>query len=327
MTFVVRNTQAYLTQEARRYLAENDCQLGNVEWDDLSEDEMCQVIPGVEATIAGGEPYTRKVFEAAGKLKIVARTGTGYDKIDVAAATEHGVWVTNTPGDSGPAEAVADFAIGLILCLLRNICGLAHDMKQGQWKPFRGRELGGLVLGIIGTGSIGRGVIKRARAFGARVLAHDVRPDEDFAAEWQIEYVPLDDLMARSDVVSIHALLDESTRGLVDEHRLGLMKETAYLVNTSRGPLVDKAALLRVLQAKRIAGAALDVHDPTPCAPDDPLVQLDNVLATPHTAYNTEETVARMSITAARDVVAVLQGRSPVHPLNEVPVHGNSQAP
>jgi phosphoglycerate dehydrogenase-like enzyme len=181
-------------------------------------------------------------------------------------------------------------------------------------------------LGIIGTGSIGRRVIKRARGFGTSILAHDIRPDAEFASEWQVEYVSLDDLMARSDVVSIHTLLDENTRGLIDAQKLDLMKQTAYLVNTSRASIVEKAALLSLLQAKRIAGAALDVHDPTPCAPDDPLVQMDNVLATPHTAYNTKETVARMSISAAREVVAVLRGRSPRHPLNEVPLLGTKRA-
>ena len=281
MAFVVRNTQQYLTQEAQSYLAENGCQVSQVAWQDLSEDEMCRAISGVDATIAGGEPYTRRVFDAADRLKIVARTGTGYDKIDLAAATEHGVWVTNTPGESGPAEAVADFALGLILCLLRNICGTAHDMKRGKWEPFRGRELGSLVLGIIGTGAIGRRVIQRARGFGSRVLAYDIRPDETLAARWQVEYVSLDELMAQSDVVSIHILLDGDTRGLIDAHKLSLMKPTAYLVNTSRASVVDKTALLSVLHAKKIAGAALDVHDPAPCAPDDPLVQLDNVLATP----------------------------------------------
>lgn len=195
---------------------------------------------------------------------------------------------------------------------------MARDTKQGKWEKFRGRELGSLTLGTIGAGAIGREVIKRARSFGARVLACDVQPDEDFAAEWQVEYVPLDELMARSDVISIHVPLDETTHGLIDERRLKLMKGTAYLVDTSRPRVVDRAALLKVLQAKEIAGAALDVHDPIPCVPDDPLLLLDNVLVTPWTAYCTQEAVARMSITAARDVAAVLRGGVPKHPVNKV---------
>jgi D-3-phosphoglycerate dehydrogenase len=202
--------------------------------------------------------------------------------------------------------------------LLRNIHGMALNTKQGKWEKYCGRELGGLTLGIIGSGAIGREVIKRARGFGTKVLAYDVQPDNDFATDWQVDYVPLDELMARSDVVSVHVPLDENTRGLIDERGLKLMKETAYLVDTSRPHVVDKAALVKVLQAKGIAGAALDVHDPIPCAPDDPLLRLDNVLVTPWTAYYTEEAVARMSISAARDVVAVLQGRVPQHPVNKV---------
>lgn len=323
MTFKVHNTQSYLTQEAISLLEENGCQVTYREWQGLPEEEteVCRGIRGVDAVIAGSERYTRQVFRAADKLRIVARTGAGIDKIDLAAATEHGVWVTNTPAANGPA--VADFTVGLILSMLRNIHGMAQNMKHGRWEKFRGRELGSLTLGVVGAGAIGREVIKRAKGFGTHVLAYDIQPDESFAAEWQVTYVPLDELMAQSDVVSIHVPLNEDTRGLIDERRLKLMKKTAYLIDTSRAFVVDKAALLKVLQAKEIAGAALDVHNPAPCAPDDPLVLLDNVLATPWTAYNTEEAVARMSITAARDVVAVLQGRNPKYPVNEVSALAN----
>lgn len=316
MTFRIQNTWPYLTQETLNYLAENGCQVSYRRWMGLSEDEICREIRGLDAVIAGGEQYTRKVFESADKLKIVARVGMGFDHVDLTAATDHGVWVTNTPGAASPA--VADLTIGVILCLLRNIHGMAQDMKHGTWKRSCGRELGKVTLGIVGARSIGRQVIKRARGFGTRVLANDIAPDYDFAAEWQFEYVPLDELMAQADIVSLHVPLDDSTRGMIDEPRLRLMKKNAYLINTSRAPVVDKAALLRVLQAGEIAGAALDVHDPAPCAPDDPLVLLDNVLATPWSAFCTEEALSRMSIGAAREVVAVLHGRDPQHPVNDV---------
>jgi phosphoglycerate dehydrogenase-like enzyme len=280
------------------------------------EEVICREIQGVDAVIAGGEVYTRRIFDAADNLKIVARSGAGYDRVDLKEATAHGIWVTNTPDATSPA--VSEFTMGLILSLLRNIHGMAQDMKHGKWEAFRGRELGSLTLGIVGAGSIGRAVIKQARGFGTKVLAYDIRPCQSFAAEWQVEYVPLDDLMALADVVSIHVSLNEHTRGLINERRLKLMKESAYLVNTSRAPVVERADLIAILQAKRIAGAALDVHDPAPCAPDDPLVLLDNVLATPWSAYNTEGAAARMSITAAKDVVAVLQGRIPEHPVNKL---------
>jgi phosphoglycerate dehydrogenase-like enzyme len=322
MRFRIHSTWPSLSEEAQSYLTRNGGDVSYRRWLGLPEDEICREIKGLDAIIAGGEWYTRRVLDAADKLKIVARVGIGFDHIDLVAATERGIWVTNTPGANSPA--VADLTIGVILCLLRNIHGMAQDMKLGRWQRFCGRELGKVTLGIIGAGSIGRQVIKRARGFGTRVLANDIAPDYDFAAEWQFEYVPLDELMADSDVISLHVPLDESTRGFIDARMLRLMKRTAYLINTSRAPVVDRAALLEVLQAKEIGGAALDVHDPAPCAPDDPLVALENVLATPWSAFNTEASTTRMSIAAAREVVAVLQGHPPTHPVNEVSGSGSA---
>lgn len=316
MSFSVINTEEYLTKEARAYLKENDCRIRECVLEELTEDEFCRQIPGVEAVISGGERWTEKVFQAADRIKIVARVGAGYDSIDLSAASKHGVWVTNTPGAT--SHAVADFTLGLILCLLRNIHDMAQDMKKGNWNQFQGIELGSLTLGIVGTGSIGRQVIKRAKGFGARVLATDIAPDHKFAEKWQVQYVPLDELMADSDIVSIHVLLNEKTRGLIDGPRLKLMKKQSYLINTSRAAIVEKEALLKVLKAKEISGAAIDVHDPAPCSPDDPLVHLDNVIATPWTAYNTKEAVMRMFRTAAHDVLAVLQGEVPKFPVNKL---------
>lgn len=319
MKWSVQNTQAYFSAEAQTCLEDNGCEVTFRQWAEVPEEEelLCQAIQGVDAIIAGCEWYTRTVFEAADRLKIVARTGAGYDHIDLAAASDHGVWVTNTPDATSPA--VADFTIGLILSLLRDVHKMAAEMKRGKWEKRRGREMGSATLGIVGTGSIGREVIKRARGFGSTVLAYDVQEDQDFASAWQVTYVPLADLVAQSDIVSLHVPLNPHTKGLIDERRIGLMKPGAYLVNTSRPAVIDRVALLDALRAGKIAGAALDVHDPAPTPPDDPLVGMDNVLATPWTAYNTEAAVARMSITAARDVLAVLQGRTPSHPLNQIP--------
>jgi phosphoglycerate dehydrogenase-like enzyme len=322
MTFRIHSAWHFLGQETLSFLTENDGEVSSRRWVGLPEEEICQEIKGLDAVIAGGEWYTRRVLDAADKLKIVARVGVGFDHIDLVAATERGIWVTNTPGAN--SAAVADFTIAVILCLLRNVHGMAQDMKLGRWQRFCGRELGEVTLGIVGAGSIGRRVIKRAKAFGTRVLANDIAPDYGFAAEWQFKYVPLDELMSHSDVVSLHVPLDESTKGFIDARRLRLMKKRAYLVNTSRAPVVDRVALLELLQSGKIAGAALDVHDPAPCAPDDPLVLLDNVLATPWSAFNTEASIARMSITAAREVIAVLQGQVPRYPVNKVAGPGHT---
>ena len=160
-------------------------------------------------------------------MKIVARSGAGVDHVNLAAATRFGILVTNTPGATSPA--VADFTIALILNLLRNIPTMAQAMKSGRWEQFCGRELGALTLGIVGTGSIGREVVKRANAFRATILGFDIQPDAQFAQEHQVRYVSLDELMSQSDVVSLHCPLSDQTRGLIDGRLLGLMKPQAHL--------------------------------------------------------------------------------------------------
>jgi phosphoglycerate dehydrogenase-like enzyme len=316
MSFAVTNTTGYLTEEAIAYLETNECRITNCQFDQLTEEAFSEEIRGIDAVIASGEQYTEKVFQAADKLKIVARTGTGYERVDIEAATKHGIWVTTTPGAT--SHAVSDFTLGLMLSLLRNIPAMAQEMKDGQWNQFAGKELASLTVGIVGAGSIGQEVIKRTTAFGAKVLAYDIQPDDEFADQWNVQYLPLDELMTQSDIISLHVSFNEGTRGLIDQRRLKLMKKGAYLINTSRPAVVDKEALIRVLKAKEIAGAAIDVHAPDPCPPDDPLVQLDNVIATPWTAYKTEETIARMCIMAATDVVTVLHGGAPQFPVNKL---------
>ncbi len=321
MSFVVVNTQQYLTTEAKAYLADHDCRVldcfipQDYDLDGSIEDEYSRAVIESDATIAGGEFYTDRIYKAAVNLKIVARTGVGVDHVDLEGAARCGIWVTNTPTATSPA--VADYTLGLFLCLLRNIPQAAWDMKNGKWEKFRGKELGSLTLGIVGAGSIGREVIKRARGFGAKILAYDIATDEAFAAEYQVQYVGLDALMAASDLVSIHVPQNEQTTGLIGRDELELMQKGSYLVNTSRVAIVNKQALVEALTANKIAGAAIDVHDPAPCEPDDPLVALNNVLATPWTAYNTRECISRMSITAAKDVVAVSQGQAPRFPVNK----------
>lgn len=316
MPFKVINTQHYLTNDARTCLERNGCEIIDDSLSDLTENEFCRTIRGVDAVIAGSERYTHNVFRAADKLKIIARTGAGYDQVDLRAATKNAVWVTTTPGAG--SHAVSDFTLGLILCLLRNIPAMVQEMKNAEWNQFAGRELSSMTLGVIGAGAIGQEVIKKARAFGANVLAFDIYHDHAFAEKWHIQYVPLDELMAQSDIVTLHTALNQHTQGLIDERRLKLMKKNAYLVNTSRPDVVDKDALIKILKENQIAGAAIDVHHPAPCAPGDSLVQLDNVIATPWTAYKTEEAIDRMCDTAVNDIVTVLRGGAPRFPVNEL---------
>ena len=316
MSFTVIDATPYMTAEAKTFLEQSGCRIKQLDLANLTEDELCESLKRVNATIAGGERYTKNVFRAADELKIVARTGVGYDNVDILAAEEHGVWVTTTPGAT--SAAVADFTLGMFLCLLRNIPLMAQEMKADNWTPLTGQELASMTLGVVGTGSIGREVIKRANAFGAKVLAYDLQKDAEFAERWHVQYLPLDELMAQSDIVSLHVPANEETIGMIDERRIQLMKRDAYLVNTSRPNVLVKDALVRALEDNTIKGAAIDVHDVVPCRPDDPLVHLNNVIATPWGAYNTEEAIVNMCITAVSDIVAVLQGGKPKFPVNKM---------
>ena len=318
MSFNIIDTSPYLTDEARQYLEDNDCRIEAIDLSNLDEAGFCDALRGVHGVIACGESWTDTTLGAGAResLKCVARTGAGVDHVDLEAATRHGIQVTNTPGAT--SHAVGDFAIGLFLCLLRDIPRAAQNMKNGVWQQHRGRELGALTIGVVGTGGIGREVIRRLRGFGSDVLAFDVHEDEGFATECGVTYLPLPELMRRADIVSLHCPLLPETTGLIDAALIQSMKKDAYLVNTSRAPVVDRDALTAALDAGYIAGAAVDVHDPVPCDPEDPLVMLDNVLATPFMAYSTQECIARMCITAVKDLVAVLNGEAPVYPVNTI---------
>ena len=316
MKFEVINTQMNLIAEAKTALEEDGCRTRIVDLEALSEDEMCREISGVEGVIAGGENYTQKVFEAADRLKIISRAGVGVDHIDLQAATNHGVWVANTPGATN--KAVGEFTIGLILGLIRKIPIMIRNMKANIFDRLQGRELASLTLGVIGTGGIGKHVIRLARGFGSTILASDIREDVQFAQQFQVRYVSLDELLSQSDVVTIHCGLDENSRGMIGEEQLSRMKNTAYLVNTARGPIVDKQSLIRCLKAGKIAGAAIDPYEPFPCAPNDPLVQLDNVLPTSWSAFNTQEAVDAIGRTAVQNLLAVRRGERPLYSVNEV---------
>ncbi|MBI4434944.1 D-glycerate dehydrogenase [Candidatus Uhrbacteria bacterium] len=260
----------------------------------------------------------------AGKpnLKIVANYAVGTDNIDLAAANARGVIVANTPGVL--TDAVAEHTVALMFALARHITAADQYAKSGRytgWDPFLflGMELKGKTLGIVGLGRIGFGVAERCvRGMGMRVLYHDPKTNPDFERELGGQFRSLDDLLRESDIISIHVPLLPSTHHLINAERLGRMKPTALLINTSRGPIVDEAALLDALERKTIAGAALDVFECEPsitCRPDDHLrlKAMPNVILTPHIASATVEARQAMSRLAAENILAVLEGREPLN--------------
>ncbi|MFQ6095347.1 MAG: hydroxyacid dehydrogenase [Candidatus Bathyarchaeia archaeon] len=279
----------------------------------------------VDALITRLPKIGREVIDAAERLKVIGKHGVGYDNIDIEAATERSIPVVYTP--YAPAEPVANHTIGLILALAKGIVfadrKLREDPVEG-WKlryKFVGDTLRGRVLGLIGLGRIGSLVARFAKAFNMRVIYNDVVRKRDLERLLDIEYSSLIDLLKSSDFVSIHTPLTESTRGLIGEEELGLMKEDAYLINTSRGGIVDEDALYEYLKNERIAGAALDVYATEPISPDNPLLKLENVIVTPHMAANTHDFFINAAKTVAEDVLRVLRGERPVYIVNPEVYH------
>ncbi len=251
------------------------------------------------------------LLEAAPQVKVVGVLRAGVENVDVAAATARGILVVNTPGRN--ADAVADFTVGLLLCEVRNIARGHHGLKEGRWLreyPNSGHipDLPGKTVGIVGLGEIGRKVARRLAGFDMRILAFDPFVKE---APPGIALVDLPTLMAEADFVTVHARLTRETAGLVSRAMLARMKPTAYLVNTSRSALVDEAALVEALRARRIAGAALDVFDREPPGPDDPLVQLENVTLTPHMAGGSNDAFFQCPKLLAAALAQLLQGGEP----------------
>jgi D-3-phosphoglycerate dehydrogenase len=286
-----------------------------------SREELIQKLQDVDAVITLLDKFDREVIESSKKLKMISRHGVGYDTVDIDAATRAGVLVTVTP--YALTESVAETAIGLMLSVARKLTIADRLVKEKRWtdrnvavSKLMGVELAWKTLGIIGLGRIGAHVAKRAIAFGMKVTYYDMMRYELLEGLMSIEYVTLDELLSKSDFVSIHTPLTEATRGLIGERELKRMKGSAYLINTSRGQVVDQKALVRALKERWIAGAGLDVFDVEPIALSDPMLDLDNVVLTPHVSSATIEARGRMSREAALNVVTVLRGQQPRNTVN-----------
>jgi phosphoglycerate dehydrogenase-like enzyme len=257
-------------------------------------------------------PFTRSLLEGLPKLRLLITAGMRNASIDMKAAAERGVLVCGTSGLPYPT---AELAWGLILGLMRRIPAEDRATREGRWQTSLGLGLNGKTLGVLGLGTLGSRVARVGRAFEMTVLAWSQNLTAARAEEVGATLVAKDELLARSDIVSIHLVLSERTRGLLRARELGLMKRSAYLVNTSRGPIVDEAALVCALRDGTIAGAGLDVFEPEPLPVDHPFRSLPNIVVTPHLGYVTEETYRVFYGHALEDVQAFLQG-SPVRVLS-----------
>ncbi len=282
------------------------CEVIKSPWDrPLKSEELAELIGEADALIVGNDRVDAQAIGAAPRLKVISRYGVGVDNVDLGAASARGIVVTNTPGAND--NSVADLAMALILACARRIPAAVGLVREGQWKRVMGAEIWQKTLGVIGTGRIGKGVVRRARGFDMRVICYDVIRDERWAEANQATYAALEELLPQADFVTLHVPLLPSTSHLIGSRELGLMKRSAYLVNTSRGGIVDEEALYQALISGRLAGAALDVLEKEP-GTDSPLCQLDNVLVTAHIGGYTQDAVRNMGVRAAQNVIDVLSG-------------------
>jgi D-3-phosphoglycerate dehydrogenase len=275
----------------------------------LTTEQLRPHLGDIDAMLAGGERMTRELFAIAPRLRAIARTGVGYDLIDVAAATAHKVAVTITPGTN--QESVAEQTMALLLALTRRIVHNDHVIHSRGWDRALVTPVRDMTLGLIGMGRIGRAVALRALSFRMRVVAFDTVINAEFDERHGIDRMPLDELLASSDVVSLHLPLTDSTRGLVNRDFLGKMRRGSYLINTSRGGLIAESDLRDALLSGRLAGAGLDVLNHEPPEPGNPLLGLANVILSPHIAGTDTRSMRDMADMAATTIVQLHQNRWP----------------
>lgn len=282
----------------------------------IAREELLEGVKGADAILSVlTEKIDSEIMDAAGsQLKIIANYAVGYNNIDVAEAKKRGLMVTNTPGVL--TDTVADHAAGLILAIAQRIVEADKYTRAGEYKAwgpklFLGGDIKGKILGVVGLGRIGFAVAERLmNGFEMKVIYYDIKRNEELEKKHNLEYREIDDLLKEADFVSLHTALTDETKHLINAERLALIKPSAYLINTSRGPIIDEKALVEVLRDKGIAGAALDVFENEPeLSPG--LVELDNVILTPHIASATVGTRNKMAEMAANNIISALEGQTP----------------
>jgi D-3-phosphoglycerate dehydrogenase len=275
----------------------------------MVESEILKALTGCVASLAGSEPYSRKVIEAHPQLRVIARVGVGYDAVDLATCAERGIAVTITPNTNH--DAVAEHTFTLMLALAKSLVPQHLGSVAGRWPRQTTLPLRGQTLGLAGMGRIGKAVALRGLAFGMKVIAFDPFPDTAFAKSQSIEMVSWEALLKQSDYLSLHLPSTKETRHIINRASLAQMKPTAFLINTARGPLVQEADLAEALAAKRLAGAGLDVFEQEPPAKDHPLFKAENVVITPHAAGVDVKSRDDMAASAAEAIVSLSRGEWP----------------
>jgi D-3-phosphoglycerate dehydrogenase len=295
---------------------------------DDSEAALLSEAGDADAILVGPRPYVRRdLIDSASRLKHIARVGVGLDSVDVQAATERGIMVTNAPDVT--ADSVAEFTMSLLLSLAKNIPRCDRAVREGRWSErfelsSTNIELRGKTHGIVGLGRIGGRVAVRCKAFGMRILYNKRNRDPEFEKSVGVEFVPFEVLLKESDTISLHLPLTKETMNMFDKPQFESMRRTALLINQARGKVVNEAALVQALKEGKLGGYATDVHENEPPNPKSELLQLKNVVVSPHLGGGTRESMLRVSMVVAEDVVRIIRGETPKNLANKEVLQGKS---
>lgn len=312
---VVITDSNFATDEPEREILEEIAEV--VRCQCKTEDEVIEAGRDADGLLVQWAPITKKVIDVLDRVKVVSRYGIGVDNIDIPAATEKGIYICNV---IYTIDDVADHALSLMLALNRKIVDAALSTRAGSWdwkKFVPVLRMKDSCFGIVGLGKVGRTLAERLKGFGGRILGYDPYLTDEAFKELGVEKADLETLLRQADFVSIHTPLTDETRHLINEKTLKMMKPTAYLINTARGPIVDEKALSKALEEGWIAGAGLDVLEEEPVKPDNPLIKYKNVIITPHMAFYSESVLSEIQRKCAENVRAVLKGEVPKYLLNK----------
>ena len=301
-----------LCGEAWRFLEDNGHEViydSSRSFPAYSYEELCRILPEIDAAIIGMDKYTDAVFQRAPRLKVVSKFGVGVDNIDIESAKRHGVLVTNAPGQN--SDAVAELVLALILALTREVIPMNAAMRRGVWDRRLCSGISGKTVGLLGFGAVGRHLAKKLMSMDVKVKAFDLYPNKVAAAELGVEMTTQEDVIENSDIVSLHIPSTRESYHMFGASLIAKMKQGAYLINTARGDLVDTDALADALNTGWLAGAALDVHETEPLPADLPITKCANVILTPHVGSETAQAYRNVSMVVAADVVAALNGEMP----------------
>ena len=308
-------TSTSFSKYKRKFAQELENSVGEVIYNDkgrpLEEEDLLPIISKFDGMIAGLDRITGIVISEAKNLKVISRYGVGVDRVDLSAARDSGIYVTNTPGAN--SISVAELTVGLAISLARKVCSVNYNTKLGKWPRIKGITLQDKVFGLIGFGSVGKEVALRLKPFNCRILAHDINFDYYNAKKYNTDFSEIDNLLAESDFVSLHVPSMKSTFKMVNSSFLKKMKKGSFLLNTARGELIDENALYENIKNGQIGGAALDVFSEEPCSKDNPLFSLPEVIATAHLGAATDNASNEMTRISIEECLAVLQGHKPKH--------------